>query len=127
MLLRVFSCAIALLILSAPVYAQVDEMQQAKRDAERDVEKYVSLPAWGAMGFACGCLGIAYIYFSTPEIPVGVLLGKSPTYVGTYTRVYRDHAKRRRLQAAAIGCGIGNAVSTVSYYLFVLPLLNQYQ
>ena len=75
-----------LLLFATIVSGQVDEMQQAIADAERDVEKYVSLPAWGAMGFACGCLGIAYIYFITPEIPIGVLLGKSPTYVETYTR-----------------------------------------
>lgn len=54
------------------------------------------------MGFACGCFGIAYIYFATPDIPTGVLLGKSPTYVETYTRVCRDHAKPRQIQAAEV-------------------------
>ena len=98
------------------------EMRSARVDAERDAERYVSSPAWGAMGFACSCLGIAYIYFTTPEIPVGVLIGKSPPYVETYTRVYRDRAKRKRLQAAAIGCAIGGAISTAAYYLAVLPL-----
>ena len=115
-------CALmlALLMFGVPVFAQVDEKQQACADAERDAEEYVSLPAWGAMGFACGCLGIAYIYFATPDIPVGVLLGKSPTYVETYTRIYRDHAKRRRLQVAAVGCGIASAMIS-AYWLFVAP------
>ena len=36
-----------LLLFATIVSAQVDEMQQAVADAERDVEKYVSLPAWG--------------------------------------------------------------------------------
>ena len=26
-----------------------------------------------------------YVYMTTPEIPVAALLGKSPTYVNTYT------------------------------------------
>ena len=125
MKIRFVSTFVVLLCLSMPLLASaqqpVDEMQQARADAERDVERYVSLPAWGAVGFGCGCFGVAYAYLATPEIPAGILLGKTPTYVDTYTRVYREHTKRRRLQAAVIGCGIGSAVSTLSYYLFVFP------
>ncbi|MCG9133436.1 hypothetical protein J5I95_17330 [Candidatus Poribacteria bacterium] len=115
-------CALmlALLMLVVPVFAQVAEKQKGRADVERDAKEYGSLPASGAMGFACGCLGIAYIYFATPDIPVGVLLGKSPTYVETYTRIYRYHVNRRRLQVAAVGCGIAGAMIS-AYWLFVAP------
>ena len=102
---------------------ETSEIQQATLDARRDAEQNVSPAAWAAAGFACGCFAPLYVYMTTPDVPVGALLGKSPTYVNTYTQVYQENAKRRRLQAAAIGCAIGSAVSSAYYYLFVLPQL----
>lgn len=99
------------------------EIQQATDDARRDAEQNVSPMAWGAAGFLCGCVGAAYAYFAMPEVPVGALLGKTPTYVDTYTRVYQQNAKRRRVQATVIGCAVGSAVSTATYWLFVFPQL----
>ena len=117
---------IALLVLVMPqivIAQQTSEIQQATQDARRDAEQNVSPAAWASAGFVCGCFAPLYVYMTTPEVPVGALLGKSPTYVNTYTQVYKENAKRRRLQAAAIGCAIGSAVSTAYYYLFVLPQL----
>ena len=102
---------------------ETSEIQQATLDARRDAGQNVSPAAWAAAGFACGCFAPLYVYMTTPDVPVGALLGKSPTYVNTYTQVYQENAKRRRLQAAAIGCAIGSAVSSAYYYLFVLPQL----
>ena len=117
----------ALLVLVMPqivIAQQASEIQQATQDARRDVALNVSPVAWGAAGFVCGCFAPAYAYLSMPEVPVGALLGKSPAYVDTYTAVYQENAKRRRLQAAVIGCAVGSAVSTAYSYLFVLPQLD---
>ena len=117
--------ALFMLVIPQIVIAQeTSEIQQATEDARRDVSLNVSPVAWGAAGFVCGCFAPAYALLSTPEVPVGALLGKSPVYVDAYTRVYQQNAKRQRIQAAIIGCAVGSAVSTASYYLFVLPQLD---
>ena len=105
------------MLLLVSLQQGVSEMQQARADAERDAERYVFSLAWGAVGFGCGCFGLAYAYLAIPEIPVGVLFEKPPACVATYTQVYQQSAKRRRMQATAIGCGIGSAVSTISFLL----------
>ena len=118
----------SMFMLSMPEIAiaqETSEDQQATEDARRDAEQNVSPLAWGSAGFLCGCFGAAYAYFSTPEIPVGALLGKTPTYVDAYTRVYLQNAKRRRIQSAIIGCAIGSAVSGAYYYLIVFPQLDE--
>ena len=118
---------VGLSVLGMPQIAiaqQTFEIQQAAEDARRDAQQNVSPFAWGSVGFLCGCFGAAYAYLATPEVPVSALLGKTPTYVNTYTSVYHQNAKRRRLQASVIGCAIGSAVSTASYYLFVFPQLD---
>ena len=123
----IFIIFFSLSVLGIPQIAiaqQTSEIQQATQDARRDAQQNVSPFAWASVGFVCGCFGPAYAYLATPEIPVGALLGKTPTYVDAYTSVYHQNAKRRRLQASVIGCAIGSAVSTASYYLFVLPQLD---
>ena len=42
MTFKLCSLMLALLMLVVPIFAQVDEKQQARADAERDAEKYVS-------------------------------------------------------------------------------------
>ena len=103
---------------------QISEVEQATADARRDAELNVSPFAWGAAGFVCGCIAPVYAYLAEPEIPVGALLGKSPAYVDAYTQVYQQNAQRRRLQASVIGCAVGSALSSASYYLFVFPHLD---
>ena len=124
---HMFVIFVSLFVFVMPQIAiaqQASEIQQATEDARRDAEQNISPVAWAAVGFVCGCFAPAYAYFATPEIPIGALLGKTPTYVDTYTRVYLQNAKRKRIQATVIGCAIGSAVSTGYYYLFVLPQLD---
>lgn len=124
-MIKVVSILVLLFFISTPLLAfaqQTAEMQQAHDDAERDVQKYVSFETWYAIGCIFSCPGFVSLSFATPKIPVGVLIGKSPTYVETYTRVYRDRASQKRLQAAGIGCLTTGACC---YYVFLqyLPLL----
>ena len=117
--LVIFMVVFVLGMSQVTVAQQVSEMQQATKDARRDAEQNVSPFTWAFAGFACGCFAPTYAFFATPEIPVGALLGKTPAYVDAYTRVYRQNAKRRRIRASVIGCAIGSAVSTLSFYLSV--------
>ena len=124
---HMFVIFMALLVLIMPqivIAQESSEIQQATEDARRDVSLNVSSVAWGAAGFVCSCFAPAYALLSMPEVPVGALLGKPPVYVDAYTRVYQQNAKRQRIQASVIGCAVGSAVSTVSYYLFVFPQLD---
>ncbi len=99
---------------------QALEIEEARLDALEDVERNVSRDAWGAIGFFCGCFGVAYAFVATPSVPVGALLGKSPTYVQIYTLVYQEHAKRKRWQSSAVGCGIGAAAGLALNALLTL-------
>ena len=119
----IFLSVFVLVLSQVAIAQQTSEVEQAAADARRDAEQNVSPFAWGAAGFACGCFAPVYAYLAMPEIPVGALLGKTPAYVDAYTRVYRQNAKRRRIQAAVIGCAVGSALSSASYYLFVFPHL----
>ena len=108
---------LALLVIGMPQIAiaqQTSERQQAIKDARRDAQQHTSPLAWTAIGFVCGGCGVGYAYFRTPPIPAGALLGKTPTYVDTYTRVYRQTAKGLRTRAAIIGCGISAAAGIVA-------------
>lgn len=114
---RIVSLLSILMILSLPfeVSAQLSLTEQAAADAKIDAKLYVSPFAWGAYGFACACLAIPHAFLMDPSIPIDRLIGKPPEYVDAYTRVFRQHAKRRRLQAAAIGCGIGAVISALTF------------
>ena len=125
MTIRFVSILLVVLMLNTPmlVSAQesVSEVQQARADAESDAEQNVSSLKWGFGGFACGVFGVAYAYLAaTPTIPSGALLGKTPTYIETYTQVYSQHAKQRRLKAAAIGCGVLGALNIAILFVGVL-------
>lgn len=111
-----------LLFISTPllVFAQqTAEMQRAHDDAVRDAKKHVFIPAWFALGLTCSLPGVVYSDYATPKIPVGVLIGKSPTYVETYTRVYRDRVSEKRALAAGFGCITSAAVSFYVYAKFI--------
>ena len=111
-----------LLFISTPLHADSlsAEMQLAHNAAVRDAKKQVFLPAWFAVGLTCSLPGVVYSNYTTPKIPVGVLIGKSPTYVETYTRVYRDRVSEKRALAAGFGCVISGAVwvSVIRTYLY---------
>ena len=120
---------VLLMLLSMPCVAlaqQRNDVQEAIADAKENAELDVSMLAWGAGGFACSGFAILYAYFSTPQVPAHQFIGKSAAYVKTYTTVYKQYAKRRRIQATVIGCGCGVAagVSAVTTLFYRLPQLD---
>ena len=110
---KMFFFLIAMLMLVSPVFAQVDDVQIAAADAKRDAKNDVSMLAWGAGGFVCSCLAPIYAYFNTPTVPAHLFVGKSPAYVDTYTLVYRQNVKKRRIQASVVGCGAASLLGTL--------------
>ena len=80
--------------------AEVDlAMAEALRDAA-----ILDVAPWGLSGLVCWIFGVAFAYTYEPVPPVINLIGKTPTYVETYTRVYRMHVKKRMVDAALSGC-----------------------
>ena len=82
MKIKFISIFVVLLIFNMPllVSAQqvVSEVEQARADAERDAEKYVSSLAWNAVGFGCGCFGLAYHTWQHQRRLWVYCLGKRP-------------------------------------------------
>ena len=118
---KVVSMLVLLLFISTPLLAfaqQTAEMQQARDDAERDAKKHVSIETWWAIGLISSVPGFVYLSFATPKIPAAALIGKSPTYVETYTRVYRERASQRRLLGAATGCLTSGTLCCYFFYQF---------
>ena len=122
---------VLLMLLSLPYVTlaqQRNDVQEAIADAKENAELDVSMLAWGAGGFACSGFAILYAYFSTPQVPAHQFIGKSAAYVNTYTTVYKQYAKRRRIQATVIGCGCGVAagMTAVTALFYRLPQLDDY-
>ena len=120
-----FAHMLLLLFISTPLHADSlsAEMQLAANAAVRDAKKQVFLPAWFAVGCVSSLPGVVYADLATPKLPVGVLIGKSPTYVETYARVYRDRVSEKRALAAGFGCVISGAVwvYVIRTYLYPVP------
>ena len=116
------SIIMLVVLLTSPVIASVDEVQQAITVAKQDAKGDVSMVAWGSGGFVCGGFAVLYAYFSTPQVPVHQLIGKSPTYVNTYAAVYKQNVKRKRMQATIIGCGVASGISAITTLILTSQL-----
>jgi hypothetical protein len=123
LVLRVVVLLMLLSMSSVALAQQRNAVEEAIADAKENAELDVSMLAWGAGGFACSGFAVLYAYFSTPQVPAHQFIGKSAAYVKTYTAVYKQYAKRRRIQATAIGCGCGVAagVAAVTTLFYRLP------
>lgn len=107
------------LLYPIAIHAQMTEVQQAEADARRDVSQDVSAISWGIGGFFCNVCAVAYVYISKPQVPASRLVGKSPEYVSFYTDTYNREVRKKRGQAAMIGCLAGTIFSTLTSYLSV--------
>lgn len=131
MLFRVFSCVMALLLLTMPclTLAQLtDDANQAVIDAKNDVNNlHIKEPVlWGSAAFVvatlCGCLGGSVVlgaaHFYTPAPPAEKLIGKSPEYVAAYTLTYQETLQKDNRIAAAGGCLAGSVVAALLWSRF---------
>ena len=70
---------------------------------------------WYATGFFLNVFGVGTAYFLTPDVPATNLVGKTPAYVETYTRVYQSEVRKHRLNKAAQGC-LASSLMLFYYY-----------
>ena len=128
MLLRVFSCVMALLLFSMPCLTlaqQTNDAAQAIAQAKNDVKEPFG---WFAGSFltsvAFGCLGGSVIVATSQVIPAEPptyrLMGKSPDYVNSYANAYKKEAKQKRLIHTSAGCVGGSAIAAL-LVLYVYP------
>lgn len=87
------------------------EIVQACDQASADAKDGHSGMGYGIGGFFCGVFGLIFAYSSNPRVPADKLLGKSPDYVSTYTRCYKQEAKSKNIRASLFGWGIGTVVA----------------
>ena len=105
------------LLYPIATHAQMTEVQQAEADALRDVEQDVSTISWGIGGFFCSVCAVAYVYIDKPQVPAARLVGKSAEYVSFYTDTYNREVRKKRGQAALIGCLASSLLNTLTFYL----------
>lgn len=104
------------LLYPIATHAQMTEVQQAEADARRDVSQDVSAISWGIGGYFCSVCAVAYVYIDKPQVPAARLVGKSAEYVSFYTDTYNREVRKKRGQAALIGCLAGSILNTLIYY-----------
>lgn len=80
-------------------------IQHAQEDARRDAWHDAGL-RWFAYGAGCWMFAIVYASVNNPTVPSHRLLGKSATYVHTYTDEYKRSIKNQRIERSAIGWGV---------------------
>jgi hypothetical protein len=97
----------------APPPGSASEIVQACDQASADAKSGHSGLGYGVGGLFCGVFGLIFAYSSNPQVPAEKLLGKSPDYVSTYTRCYKQEAKSKNVRASLIGWGIGVAIFVV--------------
>ena len=89
------------------------EIVQACDQAVADAKSGHSGAGYGVGGFFCGVFGLIFAFSSNPQVPVEKLLGKSPDYVSTYTRCYKQEAKSKNVRASLIGWGLGVVAAVI--------------
>lgn len=117
---RIFRCITLMIILILisihmlilPVEAMTEPhdpiaqlIQHAQADARRDAWHDAGL-RWFAYGAGCWMFAIVYASVNNPTVPSHRLLGKSSTYVHTYTDEYKRSIKNQRIERSAIGWGV---------------------
>lgn len=129
------------LLFSSPLVTlaqQISAEDQAKQDAENDVNKSAWFTA-GCIGCAAGwtiiilgdetedplprllaglgtivpVLPIVYAASASPDPPAERLLGKSPEYLNVYVDSYVKEAKRQQVIFSAVGCGAGSIAAPI--------------
>ena len=115
---RVFSCAMALLLLSMPCLTlaqQTNDAAQAIADAKRDAKNAPNSYVWYPAGCFLGVAGILIAAVYTPHPPAEKLLGKSPEYIAYYTSTYQQVAKDDQVTEATLGCLTGTCLVGAAY------------
>ncbi|GBD94631.1 hypothetical protein BMS3Abin05_02242 [bacterium BMS3Abin05] len=105
--LKVFSILlVAIMVLSPMTIMAQDESTNACMQAEQDAAMNTNGTLWFAAGCLGGIVGLLVAYAIQPNPPASKLVGKSPTYVATYTDCYRSKAKNIQTHKALLGCGV---------------------
>lgn len=89
--------------------SQLEPCRQAIEDAKADAS------AWQWIGVGClfTLFGVAAAYIIEPTPPPDKLIGKSPSYVESYTDCFVKQCRRTRAGNAWIGLGVSTAAYLV--------------
>ncbi len=110
---------VALMVLNPLMLIAQDESTNACMQAEQDATMDTNGTLWFAAGCLGGVIGLLAAYAIQPNPPASKLVGKSPSYVATYTDCYRAKAKNIQTHKALTGCGVA-AAFYVLYWVLVI-------
>ena len=96
---------------------------QARRDADRTVERYRWLGAGALTPFIGsplgGAIAVALSYFITPSVPLSSLEDLPSSYSLIYSTCYRNRARILQLQYTTLGCALSSLLLPLLYLPFI--------
>lgn len=110
---------VALMVLNPIMLIAQDQSTNACMQAEQDATMDTNGTLWFAAGCLGGVIGLLAAYAIQPNPPASKLVGKSPSYVATYTDCYRAKAKNIQSHKALLGCGTAAAFYVVYWVLII--------
>lgn len=122
---RAISIGLIGVLIALPLsngFAQPSEIEEAMQQARMDAQRDVNETLWLAIGCLGSIGGLAASYLYAPSPPAAALLGKSPVYVAHYTDTYKREAQSIQSRNALRGCFIA-AAAYAAYWLVVVLLV----
>ena len=121
---KILSFAMVLLLFTTPLFTfanqtNIDDTKQAIADAKRDAARDANTLLWSVAGCGLGLVGIIIAGIYNSPVPAIALVGKSPTYVATYTTEYQRLMRNSQIEDAAVGCLGGCAVYGIGWWLLI--------
>ena len=113
-----FILILTTLLTSLPISAQSGIAAQAIRDARRDAEREVNKVVWFAGGCCFSGITYAAAVIMTPEIPINRFIGKSPEYVFFYTQEHQRKTRALQTKYTVMGWLVGFAGCIVATAYF---------
>ncbi len=114
---------VAMMVLNPVLLIAQDESTNACMQAEQDATMDTNGTLWFAAGCLGGVIGLLAAYAIQPNPPASKLVGKSPSYVATYTDCYRAKAKSIQTHKALTGCGVA-AAAYILYWVAIIGTLS---
>ena len=95
------------------------EIAKAVKQAEIDAKNDVNMVKWLLTGCLGGPIGYAVACSSEPTPKTSRLLGKSPEYIGAYTKVYKEKVKFLRKENTIPGCVVNTTFTLLCVYALI--------
>ena len=123
--MRIFSILLILvfLFILTPAFSHTPNTYQGLLDAIEDAEKYDASSYW-ITGCLFGIAGWILAIDDTPTIPINRMIGKSASYINSYTTEYYKRIAEKREDRLTGGC-ISNGWFIATITAIILTIKNR--